>query len=113
MSSGASSLHRSLILVSDRRLRSFVWTACGQTGSDSMIPHEVFGMSFRDCHGVSKCSRTDRHLEIQGILHGVVVGDMGLLSQSVNHSVRDVHTIHQRASVMHELLYRSLSEIDV
>ena len=78
-----------------------------------MIPHEVFGMSFQDCHGVSKCCRTDRHLEIQDILHGVVVGGMGLLSQSVNRSIRDVHVIRQRTSVMYELLYRSLSEIDV
>lgn len=52
-------------------LRSFVWTACGQTGSGSMIPQEEFGMSFRDCHGVSKCCRTVRYLEIQGIFRGV------------------------------------------
>jgi len=55
-----------------------------------MTPHEAFGMSFRDCHGVSKCCRTDRHLEIRGLFRGVVVGGMDLLSQLVNRSVRDV-----------------------
>lgn len=80
-------------------LRSFVWTACGQTGSGSMIPQEEFGMSFRDCHGVSKCCRTVRYLEIQGIFRGVV--SMDLLSQSVNRSVHDVHGIRQRTSVIY------------